>query len=78
MKGVDHLDSTTVDVPSEPSLMPNDDCNEFIKGLRIGISEDYKCDQMSSEVIDCVQEVTASLANSGALVKNVRFLFCLV
>lgn len=68
MSGHDPRDSTSSDM-AVPNFSAN--LNDDIKGLRIGVPEQYFADGLDAGVADAVTEALAELEKAGAILKSV-------
>lgn len=70
MAGPDIYDSTTIDEPFEPFMLPKSS-ELSIKGVKIGIPVEYHCEGLSTDVLEAWTKVADLLEDSGAIVKQV-------
>ncbi len=71
MAGVDPLDATTIDLPiPEIELSPKDP-RAVLRGLRIGVPDEYFIEGIQPEVEDCVRLAIDEFETLGAQIKKI-------
>lgn len=70
ISGPDPYDSTTINSPLQPVILPN--VNEIsLKAIKVGIPDEYHCDGLSPEILETWTKVTDMLTAAGANVQNI-------
>ena len=71
MAGVDPLDATTIDLPIPEIELSSIDPRAVLRGLRIGVPEEYFIEGIQPEVEDCVRRAIDEFETLGAQIKTV-------
>lgn len=70
MAGPDLFDSTTIDEPFKPFVLPKSS-DLSVKGVKIGIPIEYHCEGLANDVLETWTQIADLLENAGAIVKRV-------
>lgn len=71
MAGVDPLDATTIDLPIPEIELSSIDPRAVLRGLRIGVPDEYFIEGIQPEVEDCVRRAIDEFETLGAQIKTV-------
>ena len=71
MAGVDPLDATTIDLPIPEIELSSIDPRAVLRGLRIGVPDEYFIEGIQPEVEDCVRLAIDEFETLGAQIKTV-------
>ena len=71
MAGVDPLDATTIDLPFPEIELSSTDPRAVLRGLRIGVPDEYFIEGIQPEVEDCVRLAIDEFETLGAQIKTV-------
>ncbi len=71
MAGVDPLDATTMDLPIPEIELSSTNPRAVLRGLRIGVPEEYFIEGIQPEVEDCVRRAIDEFETLGAQIKTV-------
>ena len=71
MAGVDALDATTIDLPIPEIELSSTDPRAVLRGLRIGVPDEYFIEGIQPEVEDCVRLAIDEFETLGAQIKTV-------
>ncbi len=70
MAGVDPLDATTIDLPIPEIELSSTDPRAVLRGLRIGVPDEYFIEGIQPEVEDCVRRAIDEFETLGAQIKT--------
>jgi aspartyl-tRNA(Asn)/glutamyl-tRNA(Gln) amidotransferase subunit A len=71
MAGVDPLDATTIDLPIPEIELSSVDPRAVLRGLRIGVPDEYFIEGIQPEVEDCVRLAIDEFETLGAQIKTI-------
>ncbi len=71
MAGVDPLDATTIDLPIPEIELSSTDPRAVLRGLRIGVPDEYFIEGIQPEVEDCVRLAIDEFETLGAQIKTI-------
>ena len=71
MAGVDPLDATTIDLPIPEIELSSTDPRAVLRGLRIGVPDEYFIEGIQPEVEDCVRRAIDEFETLGAQIKTI-------